>query len=199
MMEIIADRPLPSSSLLLPRPGIEEYQPLGPDPFSPRAREARGRFAKGSSGNPRGRPRGIPNPKRRVPDLVARPLSAQALSHLLDRKPYLLRPLSAQLLPPPLRAIDPAERLGIDLASLRTVEDVRKVFARVWTAISRGDIAPVEGARVARRLRARLRVLRHFARLGKNQAAFPADEEKIAPLKEFARDEGERLLPLDAD
>src|SRR5207244_10112706 len=36
--------------------------------------------AKGSSGNPRGRSRGIPNPKRHVPDLVARPLSAQALS-----------------------------------------------------------------------------------------------------------------------
>jgi len=77
-----------------------------------------------------------------------------------------LRPLAAQLLPPPLRAIDPAERLGIDLASLRTVEDVRTVFARVWTAISRGEIAPAEGARVARRLRVRLRVLRRFARLG---------------------------------
>jgi len=143
-----------------------EYQSLGPDRFSPRARDARGRFARGRSGNPRGRPPGIPNPRRRVPDLVARPLSAQALSHLLDRKPYLLRPLAAQLLPPPLRAIDPAERLGIDLASLRTVEDVGKVFARVWTAISRGEIAPVEGARVARRLRMRLRVLRRFARLG---------------------------------
>jgi len=143
-----------------------ESQSLGPDRFLPRARDARGRFASGSSGNPRGRPPGIPNPRRRVPDLVARPLSAQALSHLLDRKPYLLRPLAAQLLPPPLRAIDPAERLGIDLASLRTVEDVRTVFARVWTAISRGEIAPAEGARVARRLRVRLRVLRRFARLG---------------------------------
>ena len=95
-----------------------ESQSLGPDRFSPRTRDARGRFARGSSGNARGRPAGIPNPKRRVPDLVARPLSAQALSHLLDRKPYLLRPLAAQLLAPPLRAIDPAERLGIDLASL---------------------------------------------------------------------------------
>src|SRR5271157_3066059 len=129
MMEIIADRPLPSSSLLLPRPGIEEYQPLGPDPFSPRAREARGRFAKGSSGNPRGRPRGIPNPKRRVPDLVARPLNAQALSDLLDRKPHLLRPLAEQLLPPPLAAVDPAARLGIDLSSLRTAEDCRQVLS----------------------------------------------------------------------
>jgi hypothetical protein len=124
-----------------------------------------------SLANPRGRPPGIPNPKRRVPDLLARPLSAQALPRLLDRKRYLLRPLAAQLLGPPLRAIDPAERLGIDLASLRTVEDVRTVFARVWTAISRGEIAPVEGARVARRLRARLRVLRRFARLGKSHAA----------------------------
>jgi len=74
-------------------------------------RDARGRFAKGSSGNPRGRPRGIANPRRRVPDLV-RPLSAQALSDLLDRKPHLLRPLAAQLLPPPLASIDPAEPVG---------------------------------------------------------------------------------------
>ncbi len=152
-----------------------ESQSLGPDRLSPRARDARGRFARGSSGNPLGRPPGIPNPKRRVPDLVARPLSAQALSHLLDRKPYLLRPLAAQLLPPPLRAIDPAERLGIDLASLRTVEDVRRVLARVWTAISRGEIAPAEGARIARRMRRRLRMLRRFARLAKSRAALLAD------------------------
>ena len=48
-------------------------------------------------------------------DLVARPLSTEALSNLLDRKPHLLRPLVQQLLPPPLAPIDPAERLGIDL------------------------------------------------------------------------------------
>ena len=73
------------------------------------------------------------------------------------------------------------------------------MFARVWAAISRGEIAPAEGARVARRLRARLRVLRRFARLGKGYAAFPADEEEVAPLEEFARDEGECLRPLGAD
>ena len=178
---------------------MTESQSLGPDRFSPRARDARGRFARGSSGNPRGRPPGIPNPRRRVPNLVVRPLSAQALSQLLDRKPNLLRPLAAQLLPSPLRAIDPAERLGIDPASSRTVEDVRKLFARVWTAISRGEIAPVEGARVVRRLRGRLRVLRCFARLGKGDAAFAADEEEVAPLEEFARDEAERPRPLGAD
>jgi hypothetical protein len=123
----------------------------------PRGRDARGRFATGGSGNLRGRPRGIANPKRRVPDLVARPLSAQALSDLLDRRPHQLRPLAAQLLPPPLASIDPAERLGIDLAPLRTAEDCRRVLTTVLAAIGRGEIAPAEGARIARRVRARLR------------------------------------------
>ena len=132
----------------------------------PRARDARGRFAKGSSGNPLGRPRGIPNPKRRIPDLVARPLSERALADLLDRKPYLLRPLAAQLLPPPRTAIDPAKRLGIDLSSMRTAEDIRWVMPTVLAAIGRGEITPAEGAEIARRVRAWSRWVRKLARAG---------------------------------
>ncbi len=129
------------------------------------ARDARGRFAKGSSGNPRGRPRGIANPRRRVPDLRARPLSPEALSDLLDRKPDLLRPLAAQLLPPPLAAIDPAERLGIDMASIQTAEDFRDALSAAWGGISRGQISPAEGKCLARRVRSRQRILRRLARL----------------------------------
>jgi hypothetical protein len=146
MPEAIADPPSPCCSPLLSEPRIEESQSLGPDRFVPHARDARGRFAKGSSGNPRGRPPGIRNPKRRVPDLVARPLSPQALTDLLDRKPELLRPLAAQLLPPPLSSTDPAERLGIDLSSLRTVEDFRQVLATVMTAVARGRLRPPKPA-----------------------------------------------------
>jgi Family of unknown function (DUF5681) len=130
-----------------------------------RARGARGRFAKGSSGNPRGRPPGIRNPRRRVPDLAARPLSAQALSELIDRKPHLLRPLAAGVLPPPLAAIDPADRLGIDLSSLRAIADFRRVVSTVLAAVSRGETAPAEAAHIARRVRARFRAVRRLARL----------------------------------
>ncbi len=161
MPEIITDPPFTSRSPLLSGPGFAEYQSLGPDPSSPRARDARGRFATGSSGNPRG----IPNPKRRLPDLIARPLSAKALSDLIDRKPDLLLPLAAQLLPPPLAAIDPAERLGIDLSSLCTAEDFRQALAAVLAAVSRGNIAPGEAVQIARRVRIRLRALRRRARL----------------------------------
>lgn len=163
MPNAIADPSDPSCNLLFSSPGIEQSQSLDPDPFSPPARDAGGRFATGSSGNPRGRPRGIANPKRRVPDLVARPLSAQALSNLLDRKPYLLRPLAAQLMSP-LAAIDPAVQLGIDFSSLRTVDDFQQALRTAWAAVSHGEIAPAEGARITRRAGARLRVFRRSAR-----------------------------------
>ena len=120
--------------------------------------------------HPRGRPRGIRNPRRRVPDLIARPLSAPALSKLLDRKPHLLRPLAVQLLPPPLKPIDPAERLGIDLSSIRSAEDLRRLLPKVLAAIAHGEITPAEGARLARRARTRWRAIRRLARFERRLA-----------------------------
>jgi len=170
MPETITDPPSPSCHLLLSEGGILKSQSLGPDPSSSRARDAHGRFAEGRSGNPRGRPRGIRNPRRRVPDLTARPLSPQVLSHLLDRKPHLLQPLVLQVLPPPLAPVDPAERLGIELSSLRTVEDFRQLLPTVLAAIARGDIAPSEGMRIGRQVRARLRAIRRQARFERRLA-----------------------------
>jgi uncharacterized protein YjiS (DUF1127 family) len=164
MPEMVADPPDLPCYLLFSGDGVEESQRLAPDPLSSRARDARGRFAEGSSGNLRGRPRGIPNPRRRMPDLVARPRSARTLADLIDRKPHLLTPLGAQFLPP-LATIDPAERLGIELSSLRTVEDLRQALSTVLAALSRRQIGPAEAARIARRGRARLRSVRRLARL----------------------------------
>jgi hypothetical protein len=44
-----------------------------------------------------GRPPGIPNPRRRAPDLVARPLSPKTLSHLIARKPSVTAAREAAL------------------------------------------------------------------------------------------------------
>jgi len=50
-----------------------------------------------------------------------------------------LRPLAVQLLPPPLKPIDPADRLGIDLSLLHTAEDLRELLPKVLAAIARGE------------------------------------------------------------
>ena len=178
MSEIAANQPSPSCFLLFSTSRIQESQMLGPDPFLSRGlsrgRDARGRFAKGSSGNLHGRPRGIPNPTRRVPHLWARPMGARSLLDLIDRKPHLLRALATQLLPPPLAPIDLAERLGIDLSSLSTTEDFPQVLLVLLEAIVRGEIAPAEAVHIARRAHARLRAIRRLRRIGGYNPRFRA-------------------------
>jgi Family of unknown function (DUF5681) len=167
MPENSADPPL-RCSFAASGSGSEESQPLGPDLLLSRApahaRGPRGRFAKGHSGNPQGRPPGIPNPRRRVIDLRARPPAPGALSKLVERKPWLLRPILAQLLPP-ARAIDPAGRLGISIRSLHDAAEFQRALQTVCAAVSAGEIGIREAGHIARQVRTRMRALRPLARL----------------------------------
>jgi hypothetical protein len=165
-----AHLPITPCDGLLSGGGIEQNQSLDPDRFLPRAREGDGRFAKGHSGNPGGRPPGIPNPRRRMTDFSVRPPSGPALAQLLDRKPHLLQPLAGQLLPPAAAASDPADRLGIELVAVRSSEQARHALSRAMEAVSRGEIAIAEAAQIARRVGSRLRALRRLARLQRRLA-----------------------------
>ena len=160
-----------SAPTLYPESGIEEDQSLGPDVFTARARDARGRFAKGHSGNPRGRPPGIRNPRRRLPDLVARPMTAEALAAFLDRKPQLLRPLAQLWAPPPRSALEPAERIGIDMAAVQDPKQVLAALQTVLVALAAGEFSPRDVGRILVGLRARLRAWRKLTRSARRPGA----------------------------
>ena len=164
MPEIVADSPARACfSLHLPS-GIEQNQSLAPDLLQFSARDQNGRFAKGQSGNPRGRPRGIPNPQRRMVTLAAFRKNPEACKALFRRQPSLLRRLLRQILPP-ASARDPAKRIGLRIASVRTPQQARRAIKQIWAALARGDLGTAEAARLARRLDARLRAeQRHIER-----------------------------------
>jgi len=175
MPEIIADSPASACFSLHFESGNEQNQSLGSDllRFAARdqagdhTRDKAGRFAQGHSGNPRGRPRGIPNPKRRRVTLQAWRQNPEACKALFKRQPWLLRRLLGQFLPP-VSAQDPAERIGLRLSSIRTREQVQRAIRRVWAALSRGEIGTAEAARIARRIDARLRAAQRRGRLGQS-------------------------------
>ena len=105
---MIADSPASGRFSLHFGSEIEQNQSLAPDLLQFSARDQNGRFAKGQSGNPRGRPRGIPNPQRRMVTLAAFRKNPEACKALFRRQPSLLRRLLRQILPP-ASARDPAE------------------------------------------------------------------------------------------
>jgi len=116
MPQVSAEPPDPPCYLLFSGFKIEQSQELRPDPSLRRARRARA-LCEGKPRQPARSAAWHSQSQAARAGSGSAPLSGKALSDLIDRKPYLLRPLAAQLLPLPLAVMDPAERPGIDLSS----------------------------------------------------------------------------------
>jgi hypothetical protein len=112
-------------------------------------RDAEGRFAKGRSGNPAGRPPGARNEATRTAELLldgeAAALTQKAVELALGGDPAALRLCLDRIIAPRRgRAVQ------IDLAPVESAADLGGAMAAITTAAARGIITPDEAAALAR-------------------------------------------------
>jgi hypothetical protein len=79
-----------------------------------------------------------------------------------------------------------AEHFGIDLNSVRTTEDLRHVLAAILTAVARGEIAPAEALRIARRAEAGLVAVDRRARSCAAPRLGTEESQRLSPDPFFA-------------
>ena len=113
------------------------------------SREADGRFRKGRSGNPKGRPMGVRNKATEAAELVldgeAEALTRKAVERALEGEASALRLCLERIIPP--RRERPVK---LAVPSVRGAADLAGTMAAITTAATEGTIAPGQAAELAR-------------------------------------------------
>jgi hypothetical protein len=112
-------------------------------------RDAEGRWQKGVSGNPAGRPRGARNRATLMAEALLDAASAMMISKAIEKSvagdAVTLRFCLARILAP--RRTSPVE---LDLPPLDTQQDLALAMAAVGKAAAEGEITPAEASELAR-------------------------------------------------
>jgi len=113
------------------------------------SREADGRFRKGRSGNPKGRPMGARNKATEAAELVldgeAEALTRKAVELALEGEASALRLCLERIIPP--RRERPVK---LTVPSVRGAADLADTMAAITTAATQGTITPGQAAELAR-------------------------------------------------
>jgi hypothetical protein len=112
-------------------------------------RDALGRFEKGRSGNPRGRPPGARNKATEIAELLldseAEALTRKALELALEGEPRALRLCLDRVIPPRR-----GRAVKLSLPPMRGAAELGGAMAAITTAAAQGAITPGEAGELAR-------------------------------------------------
>lgn len=115
-------------------------------------------WAKGQSGNPAGKPKGVRNRATVILDALAEQGAAEVLKQVIEEaKAGDMR--AAEIL---LTRIWPARKgrpVELDFPPIETAADIVKALGAVTDAVGRGDISPEEGQAVAAVLETKRRAI----------------------------------------
>lgn len=117
-----------------------------------------GQFAKGSTGNPKGKPEGSRNKVTLAAESLlegeAEALARKAIDLALTGDPVALRLCIERIMP-----VRKERRIQLDLGSTEAVSDHPAAHGRITAAVAGGEIAPSEGLALSSMLDAQRRSL----------------------------------------
>jgi hypothetical protein len=111
-------------------------------------KQGNGRFKKGVSGNPGGRPPGSRNKASLLAQALlegqSEKLVQKAIELALEGNVPALRTLIERLLPPKRE-----QSISLDLPPITSPEDAKNAMATIFAALARGDLLPTEASQLA--------------------------------------------------
>jgi hypothetical protein len=143
-----------------------------------------GRFQKGQSGNPAGRPPGARNKATLAAEAMLEGalerLTAQAIDGAIEGDPLLLRLCISRLLPAPR-----GRRVQLDLPAGSDLEDIAASLAATVRAVGEGIISPLEATDLAELIEAQRRLVETHDLQRRLTALEEASREVVAEARRF--------------
>ncbi len=113
--------------------------------------QERGKFKKGQSGNPKGKPKGARNRSTLAAEVLLEG-SLEGICRKIEEEALAGNMLAAKMVLERFLPVRKERAIRIDMPQLKTCDDILSAIGCIITAVGRGEISPGEGESLSRTL-----------------------------------------------